>query len=74
MKNKLSDKIGMSFILTAIKGMSKKKLMGLLAIINNANSDEQTEKAQIFLAIKNEWEKRKYDKIEFENYIKILEE
>lgn len=73
LKLKLSDKIGLKFIIGSIKGLSKHKLMGILSYTVNAKTDKEKIYAQqIEIAVKNEWFKRNYDLKELANYLAIL--
>lgn len=67
------DKAGMKFIKVAIKGMSKKKLFGILAICKNSKKEDKEESIEIENAVKEEWNKRNYDINELNDYLKILD-
>jgi hypothetical protein len=67
-----SDKLGLKFILLAIKGMSKNKLLGTLAICYNAKKEDIDTSKTIEEEIKKEWFKRKYDLKELADYIAVF--
>jgi hypothetical protein len=68
----ISDKVGLKFILVAIKGMGKNKLLGTLSICANSKPEDKEVSDKIENAIRYEWIKRKYDLKELETYLSIL--
>lgn len=73
LKLKLSDRIGLKFILGSIRGLSKQKLMGILSYTVNPKTEKEKQYAPLIeKAVIDEWLKRNYDLKELENYFKIL--